>query len=117
MTVNPAAAAQLVFTAEPSDVILGGAISPAVVVTAHDAFGNTATGFTDNVVIAIGNDASGILGPATLGGTLTVAASSGVASFGDLTIDRTGIGYTLVVSASAVSGAESTGFTVLALFP
>jgi len=88
-----------------------------VVVTAHDAFGNTATGFTDNVLIAIGNDASGLLGPATLGGTLTVAAVSGVASFGDLTIDKIGIGYTLVVSASGLSGAESDPFTVLALFP
>src|SRR2546426_8577449 len=33
VTVNPAAAAQLVFTAEPSDVVIGSAITPAVVVT------------------------------------------------------------------------------------
>jgi uncharacterized protein YccT (UPF0319 family) len=114
VTVNPAEASQLVFTAEPSDVLISSAITPAVVVTAQDAFGNTATGFTDNVLIAIGNDASGLLGPATLGGTLTVAAVSGVATFGDLTIDKTGIGYTLVVSAGGMSE-TSGGFTVLAL--
>ncbi len=116
VTVNPAAAAQLVFTAEPSDVILGSAITPAVVVTAQDAFGNTVTGLTDNVLIAIGHDAS-LLGDATLGGALTAAPVSGVATFGDLTIDRLGLGYTLIASASGVSGAESTGFTVLTLLP
>jgi len=113
VTVNPAGAAQLIFTAQPSDVVIGKDITPAVVVTAHDAFGNTATDFTDNVLIAIGNDASGLLGPATLGGTLTVAAVLGVATFGDLTINTIGIGYTLVVSASGVGGTESNGFTVL----
>src|SRR2546426_8710514 len=90
VTVNPAAAAQLVFTAEPSDVVIGSAITPAVVVTAQDAFGNTVTGVTDNVLIAIRHDAS-LLGDATLGGTLTAAPVSGVATFGDLTIDRLGI--------------------------
>ena len=115
VTVNPAAASQLVFTAQPSDVIVSNQIQPPVVVTARDQFGNTATAFTGDVSIAIDNDASGLLGPATLGGTLTVAAVSGVASFGDLTIDKIGIGYTLAVSAGGVSGATSNPFTVIAL--
>jgi len=115
VTVNPAAASQLVFTAQPSDVIVSNQIQPPVVVTAPDQFGNTATAFTGDVSIAIDNDASGLLGPATLGGTLTVAAVSGVASFGDLTIDKIGIGYTLAVSAGGVSGATSDPFTVIAL--
>ena len=70
-----------------------------------------------SVVIAIGTDASGLLGPATLGGTLTVAALSGVASFGDLTIDKPGIGYTLQVTSPDVSGGPFTShpFTVLTL--
>jgi hypothetical protein len=42
---------------------------------------------------------------------------SGVATFGDLTIDQPGVGYTLVVSAGGLGGAESDPFTVLALFP
>ena len=78
---------------------------------------NTATGFTGDVVIAIGNDASGVLGPATLGGTLTVAATLGVATFGDLTIDKPGVGYTLVVNATGLTGATSNGFTVIGLGP
>ena len=115
--VDPAAASQLIFTTQPSDVLLGNQIQPPVVVTARDQFGNTATAFTDGVSIAIDHDASGLLGPATLGGTLTVAAQSGVASFGNLTIDKTGIGYTLAVSASGVSGATSDGFTVVDVIP
>ncbi len=116
-TGTPAAASQLIFTTQPSDVIVGNQIQPPVVVTARDQFGNTATAFTGDVSIAIDNDASGLLGPATLGGTLTVAAVSGVASLGDLTIDKIGIGYTLAVSAGGVSGATSNPFTVLALLP
>jgi len=112
-TATAGQASQLSFTTQPSDVVIGSAIAPPVVVTALDAFGNTATGFTDNVVIAIGHDAS-LLGDATLGGTLTVAAVSGAATFGDLTIDRLGLGYTLIASAGGLSKTTN-GFTVVTL--
>jgi hypothetical protein len=115
-TVQPAAASKLEFTVQPADVTVLSTLSP-VSVTAFDPFGNVATGFTDNVTIAIGNDASGLLGPATLGGTLTVAATLGVATFGDLTINRPGIGFTLVVNATGLTGATSNGFTVVGLGP
>src|SRR3989449_3435562 len=57
-TGTPAAASQLIFTTQPSPVVLGNSITPAVVVIAQDAFGNTATAFTGNVTVAIGTDAS-----------------------------------------------------------
>src|SRR5205814_7003960 len=115
VTVDPAAAAALVFTVQPSNVVVGSLLAP-VVVTARDAFGNTATDFTGDVQIAIGNDGSLLPPPATLGGTLTVAAVSGVASFGDLTIDKLGIGYTLVVSSGGVpTGATSSAFSVVTI--
>src|SRR6266545_3202590 len=66
--------------------------------SAEDDFGNTATDFTGDVFVAIGTDASGA-GDATLSGTRTATAVSGVATFGDLSIDRTGNGYTLLASA------------------
>jgi len=113
--VVPADASQLVFTTQPSNVVVGNLL-PSVVVTALDPFGNSATGFTGNVQIAIGTDASGLLGPATLGGTLTVVAASGVATFADLTIDKLGLGYTLVVSAAGVpTGATSNPFNVVTI--
>ena len=45
------------------------------------------------------------------------SAVSGVATFGDLSVDPLGIGYTLVASATGLTGAESSGFTVLSLVP
>jgi hypothetical protein len=112
VTVNPATAHHLTFTTQPQSVALGKAITPPVVVTAWDPFGNVASGFIGNVVMALGRDAS-VLKNAILAGTKTVAAASGVASFGDLTIDQTGVGYTLLTSASGLIGAESSPFTML----
>jgi hypothetical protein len=114
VTVDPAPATQLAFTVQPSRVLVGGAITPAVVVTARDPFGNTASAFADNVLIAIGHDGA-VLPPATLGGTLTVAAVSGVASFGNLNIDRLGVGYTLAASSGVLSGASSAPFDVVSV--
>jgi len=114
VTVDPAAAAQLVFTVQPSKVLVGNAIAPAVVVTARDAFGNTATGFIDAVVMTIGRDGA-VLPPAILGGTTTVAAVSGVATFSNLTIDRTGLAYTLAASSGSLTGATSVSFNVVTM--
>ncbi|HYR99468.1 MAG TPA: Ig-like domain-containing protein, partial [Gemmatimonadales bacterium] len=115
VTVDPAAASQLIFTTQPSPVVLGSSITPAVVVTARDPFGNTATAFTGNVTVAIGTDAS-VFKNAVLGGTTSVTAASGVATFGDLTIDQLGLGYTLVVSSVAVpTGATSNPFNVVTI--
>src|SRR5262249_14553487 len=83
------AASQLVFTTQPVNTTAGAAFG--VVVTARDAIGNRATGFTGNVTVAI-TGATGTAG-ATLGGTKTIAAVAGVATFGGLTIDSTGTGY------------------------
>jgi hypothetical protein len=47
-----------------------------------------------------------------LSGTTSVAAVSGVATFGDLSIDQVGPGYTLVVTASNLTGAESNPFDI-----
>ena len=115
VVVNPADASQLVFTTQPADVIIDQVISPAVVITALDPFRNVATGFAGEVQIAIAHDGSGLLGPATLGGTTTVPAVAGVATFSDLTLDRTGLLYTLAVSAGGVTGATSDLFNVVVL--
>jgi hypothetical protein len=109
-TIVPAPATQLVFTVHPSTTTAGVLtfISPAVEVTALDQFGNTASGFTGNVTVAIGTNPSG----GVLSGTLTRAAVGGVAIFDDLSIDRVGIGYTLTASATGLSGATSAAFDI-----
>ena len=64
------------------------------------------------MTIAIAQDAS-LLGNARLSGTVTVSAVNGVATFSGLSIDQTGIGYTLGVSAAGLTGAMSNAFTVV----
>src|SRR6266581_4596736 len=109
-TITPAAAAQVVFTVQPTTTVAATAITPAVQVTARDAFGNTATGFTGNVTVSLATNAGG----GTLSGTTGVAAVNGVAVFSSLTINRTGSGYTLAATAAGLTGATSNGFDVTA---
>ncbi|MCY1015011.1 beta strand repeat-containing protein [Pyxidicoccus sp. MSG2] len=104
--VTAGAANRLVFTVQPSRSSVAVPISPAVQVAVQDGFGNTVTSASDSITVALGNNPSG----ATLAGTLTVAASGGVASFADLTVSAGGNGYTLTVSAPGLLGATSAAF-------
>ena len=98
-TVTPGPATQLVFSGQPTTVVAGRAFAPPVQVTAWDAEGNTATGFTGDVAMAIAANPGG----GTLSGTPTVAAVAGVATFGSLAISALGNGYTLVASAGTLA--------------
>src|SRR5207248_3080567 len=109
-SITPGTAATLLFTVQPSNALAGAAITPAVQVVAHDAQGNTATGFSGNVTMALGvNPGSG-----TLAGTTSLTAVSGVATFSSLSIDKVGTGYTLtaVDPGEGLSGATSTPFNI-----
>jgi hypothetical protein len=106
-SVSAASASALLFTVQPSTTQTSTSISPAVQVTARDAYGNTATSFNGSMTMAIGQNPGG----GTLSGTKTVAAVNGVGTFSDLKIDRAGSGYTLRVS-GAGPGAESAQFNV-----
>jgi hypothetical protein len=100
----------LAFTVQPASTAAGVAIAPAVKVTALDSLGNTATGFTGSVAIAIGaNPGSG-----TLSGTTPIAAVAGIATFTDLSINKLGTGYTLLATASGITGATSGAFNIVA---
>ena len=103
-------AAKVVYTQQPTAVVAGSLISPAVVVTVQDAGGNTVTSSSATVTIAIGTNPGG----GTLSGTVSVAASGGVATFADLSINKTGTGYTLVASSSGLTSATSSTFNVTA---
>ena len=105
-----AGATQLAFTVEPGDVAVGGTLKPALQVTVEDAAGNRVPGATNDVTLALGANP----GNATLGGTATVAASDGVATFADLTLDAKGSGYLLTASAVGLTSGSSTPFNVTA---
>ncbi len=100
--------AALAFAQQPSTVTAGNAIAPAVTVRVVDGAGNTVTTANNTVTVAIGTNPGG----STLGGTVSVAAVSGVATFGAVTLDRSGAGYTLTAAATGLTGATSAGFTV-----
>jgi adhesin/invasin len=102
-------AAQVAVTVEPVSTAAGAVITPSVRIAAQDAAGNTLTSFTGNISIALGSNPTG----ATLGGTTTVAAVDGVATFTDLTITQVGAGYTLVAT-SGVLTATTVPFNITA---
>src|SRR5437867_9912807 len=80
----------------------------AVEVRALDPAGNPGPCFTGSITVALGNNQGG----STLSGTTTTAAVNGVATFVDLSLNKTGTGYTLTASASGFSPGPSTAFDI-----
>ncbi len=108
LTVTAGSAYQLAFTTEPTSASSKSALVPAVAV--QDACANTVTSDTRNITLRIGNNAGST---GELDGTLTVACSSGVATWTtthSLDIDVAGTGYTLIAShgGSALGGSSQT---------
>jgi hypothetical protein len=110
--IVPGVAAQLVFIAQPTTTIAGTILAPPIQVEVRDALGNPVVGFAGNVTVSItaGSGTSG----ASLAGTRTVLASGGVATFSDLSINRSGTAYTLAARSSGLAGGTSTPFDILA---
>src|SRR5204862_7419932 len=99
----------LVVGTEPGTTVANRQIRPAVKVRALDVLGNVVPGFTGSVTVALGTNAGG----AILSGTTAVAAVSGVATFFDLSLNKTGTGYTLTASASGFAPVTSTAFDII----
>lgn len=104
--VGPPAA--LAFAAVPGEAPVGDPLAPPVEVEVRDAEGRTVLDATREVTLSLEANPSG----ATLGGTTTVSAVDGVATFDDLTLDRVGEGFTLSASADGLEGAGSGSFDV-----
>jgi hypothetical protein len=109
-TVQAAAAHRLAFLREPAvRSVLNAPLGPSTQVRALDAFENLVTTFTGPVSVALGNNPTS----ATLGGTLTVNASGGVATFLDLKLGTVGTGYTLTASSAGLFSTQSGQFDVV----
>jgi subtilase family serine protease len=105
VTASPA---KVAFTVQPTNVVVGASITPAVKVSVEDASGNVVTSATNAITIAIGTNLNG----GTLSGTLTANAVNGVATFSNLSINTAGTGYTLTAAAAGLTGATSSAFNV-----
>jgi len=108
-TVSPGVPTQLVWTQQPSAVMAGSSISPAVTVTVEDANSNVVTTASGTITLGITGSPVGVT--LTGGGAATI--TSGVATFAGLSVNRVGT-YTLTpsTSLSALVTPASSPFTV-----
>ena len=108
-------ATHLGFTIEPPSTIAVLSDTFQVEVAAEDASGGVVPGFAGQVTIAIGTDGS-LTKNAKLRGTTRVTLVNGIATFSNLSIDKTGVDYTLKASVLAgLTDATSRAFSVLAV--
>jgi hypothetical protein len=121
MTVNGACGLRFESTNQPHDAFVNTPITNVdygsggpVKVDVTDSNGNVLTGYNGPVSVSLNtpNDPLTNPTPSTLGGTKTQNASSGVASFGDLTVNNPGNGYTLSASGPNSTSATSSQFGI-----
>jgi len=103
-------AAKLGFKVQPTDVTAGVAITPSVEVAIQDASDNTVTTATGDITISIDTNP----GDSSLSGTKKVSAVAGVATFDDLSLNKTCEGYTLKATSGTLTEATSSTFKVTA---
>ena len=101
-----------VFTAQPgtSQQIAGAAVTPAVVAELRNASNAVVTSFNGSATLTLGANPGG----STLGGTATVTAVNGVATFPGLSLNKAGVGYTLAVNSTGAGAGTTTPFSVTA---
>jgi fibronectin type 3 domain-containing protein len=109
IAVGVGAAFKLVFLTQPSNTVAGMLISPPVQVAVEDSLGHVVTTDNSTITVALGLNPGG----GTLSGTLSLAASNGVAAFSNLSINQSGTGYTLTAADGGLTGATSNSFNLL----
>ena len=97
----------LSFQTQPSGARVDSTLA-AVQVAVLDQNGAVFTASAKAITVALFYNPSG----ATLLGTTTVAAVSGVATFSNLSLDKTGQSYRMVARAAGVDSVTSTPFTI-----
>lgn len=96
---------RLVITTQPTTTTAGAAIA-SIVVAARDGLGNTDTNFTGSITVTKTN------GTGTLGGTTSVGATAGVATFSNLSINLIGSDKELTFASAPLTSAVSNQFTI-----
>jgi hypothetical protein len=107
VVIQPGAAAQLAFVQQPTTAQSTVAIAPAVTVAIEDSLGNVVTSDTSTITVSLASNVPG----GTLSGTLSQPASAGVATFGNLAIDKVG-SYTLGASGGGFTAPASNSFSI-----
>ena len=108
MTVTPGAASQLGLRTQPGGAALGSPLAPQPIVEIRDAAGNLITSSSASVTVAIAT------GGGSLGGTTTVTAVAGVATFTGLTVFGDAGPRTLAFASPGLGSIVSAPFTMTA---
>ena len=103
---EPPATHLVLATPPPSELAAGTGFG--LVVDAEDDQGQIDTNYNSTVTVALAGGPSG----ASLGGTVSVTANDGVATFNGLTLDTAGTGYTLQLSSGNLEGVTSESIQV-----
>ena len=103
------AATKIAVTAQPPAQVIAGA-SFGVEVSAEAPGGQVDPSYNGQVTISLASNPTG----ASLGGTLTVTASHGVAVFDGLSISQIGTGYTFRISSGSFSSVTTNPFAIIA---
>lgn len=108
--ITVGAPATLEFSVQPSNAIAGDAISPAIVVRVLDAGGNLVTSYNSDVSLGIQTNPGG--GTFITPAAATVAASGGIATFNNIAIDKSGVGYALQATSENLTPVTSAPFNI-----
>ncbi len=92
---------------QPNSADVGHVITPPVEVVVRDSVGGTDSSFTGTITISLASNSTG----ASLSGTAVARPVNGIASFGNLAIDKAGT-YTLQASTSGATSIVSNAFTI-----
>src|SRR5262249_26646544 len=114
IAVSPAAAAQLVFTTQPGNGTIGSLLTTQPVVRSRDQFGNNSTiglGASQNVNVILSAGTGPLLGTTTM--DIGTNAGNGIVASTDLEVDSAGTNKQLTASASGLSNAASSVFSVV----
>lgn len=106
VTVTLGAPALLEFIQQPGTGEAGSAIAPPITVAIEDAAGNRIVSATAAITLALTLSAD-----ATLGGTVTVNAVNGLATFGDVSVSTSG-DYSLTAASAGLTSVTSTSFVI-----
>src|SRR5439155_23418979 len=113
IAVSPAAASQLAFATQPANGTVGSMLVTQPVLRSRDQFGNNSTvglAGSQPATVTLSAGTGPLLGTTTL--DIGTTAGNGIVSFSDLRVDSAGTNNQSTASASSLTSAASSTFTV-----
>lgn len=98
----------LFFLVQPNDATAGNIITPAVQIAVLDSLRRPDSAYTNAISLTFAVNKVG----ARLSGTVSVVPVNGIASFGDLVVDRSGAGFIIQAAGPGALSKTSTPFTI-----